>query len=69
LPDGHIPTALLFFSLGVEAGHFFFIGGVLSLIALAGRVKFPEPRWARLVPAYAIGSVAMFWVIQRIAAF
>jgi len=69
LPDGHIPTALLFFSIGVEAGHFLFIGVVLSLIALARRVKFPAPPWAPLVPPYAIGSVAMFWVIQRIAAF
>ena len=34
LPDGHIPTALLFFSLGVETGHFLFIGFVLSLFAL-----------------------------------
>ena len=39
LPDGHIPTALLFFSLGVEAGHFLFIGVVLSLVALARRVR------------------------------
>jgi hydrogenase/urease accessory protein HupE len=69
LPDGHIPTALLFFSIGVEAGHFLFIGVVLSLIALALRVKLPAPPWAQLVPPYAIGSVAMFWVIQRIAAF
>jgi hydrogenase/urease accessory protein HupE len=69
LPDGHIPTALLFFSIGVEAGHFLFIGVLLSLIALARRVKLPAPQWAQLVPPYAIGSVAMFWVIQRIAAF
>lgn len=69
LPDGHIPTALLFFSLGVESGHFLFIGVVLILIALARRVKLPAPQWARLVPPYAIGSVAMFWVIQRIAVF
>jgi hypothetical protein len=69
LPDGHIPTALLFFSLGVEAGHFLFIGVVLSLIALSVRVKLPAPRWAQLLPPYAIGGLAMFWVIQRIAAF
>jgi hydrogenase/urease accessory protein HupE len=68
LPDGHIPTALLFFSVGVEAGHFLFIGVVLSLMALVLR-KLSVPRWAQLVPPYAIGSVAMFWVIQRIAAF
>jgi len=69
LPDGHIPTALLFFSIGVEAGHFLFIGVVLSLIALVRRIRIPFPRWAELVSPYAIGSLAMFWVVQRIAAF
>jgi hypothetical protein len=69
LPTGHIPTALLFFSLGVETGHFLFIGAVFSLAALARRTEIPLPRWARSVPAYAIGSIAMFWVIQRSAAF
>lgn len=69
LPARHIPEALLFFSVGVEAGHFLFIGVVLTLIALAPRLKLPIPQWAELVPPYAIGTVAMFWVIQRIAAF
>jgi hydrogenase/urease accessory protein HupE len=69
LPVAHIPTALLFFSLGVETGHFLFIGVVLSLIALALRVRIPFPRWIELVPSYAIGTIAMFWVIQRLAAF
>jgi len=75
-PDGHIPTALLFFSLGVEAGHFLFIGIVLSLIALIHRavLRLPPMNQQRsaiiqLLPPYTIGSVAMFWVIQRIAAF
>lgn len=65
LPAAHIPTALLFFSLGVETGHFLFIGLMLSLIVLASRVRVPFPRWAELVPAYGIGSLAMFWFIQR----
>lgn len=69
LPAGHIPTALLFFSLGVEAGHFLFIGAVLALIALACRTRIAFPAWLELVPPYAIGSVAMFWVFQRLAAF
>ena len=69
LPVGHIPTALLFFSLGVEAGHFLFIGIVLSLIALVRRIHIPFPRWTELVPPYAIGAVAMFWVIQRTLSF
>ena len=69
LPTVHIPTALLFFSLGVETGHFLFIGAVLSLIAAVRRIRVPIPRWVELVPPYAIGSLAMFWVIQRVAAF
>jgi hydrogenase/urease accessory protein HupE len=69
LPVLHIPTALLFFSLGVESGHFLFIGLVMSLIALARRVRISFPRWTELVPPYAIGTIAMFWVIQRITSF
>jgi hydrogenase/urease accessory protein HupE len=69
LPTGHIPTALLFFSLGVETGHFMFIGAVLSFIALVRRLNISVPSWAEWLPPYAIGGIAMFWVIQRIAAF
>jgi hypothetical protein len=29
------------------------------------RVRIPFPRWTELVPPYAIGAIAMFWVIQR----
>jgi hypothetical protein len=42
---------------------------VLSLIALARRVRISFPRWTELVPSYAIGTIVMFWVIQRITAF
>ncbi|HWQ92542.1 MAG TPA: HupE/UreJ family protein [Clostridia bacterium] len=69
LPAAHIPTALLFFSIGVEVGHLLFVGVALSLIALMRRVRFVVPRWAELVPPYAIGALAMFWVIQRAASF
>jgi hydrogenase/urease accessory protein HupE len=69
LPAGHIPTALLFFSVGVETGHFLFIGGILSVMALAHGLKISFPEWITRLPPYAIGSVAMFWVIQRLAAF
>jgi len=42
---------------------------VLSFIALVRRIRIPFPRWTEFVPPYAIGATAMFWVIQRIAAF
>jgi hydrogenase/urease accessory protein HupE len=69
LPEGRIPLALLFFNLGVEAGQLFFVGAVLAVIAAARRARLVAPRWAQLVPPYAIGTLAMFWVIQRVAAF
>jgi len=59
LPAAHTPTVLLIFSAGVEAGHFFFVGVVLSAIVLIQRVRIPVPAWTELVPPYAIGAVAM----------
>ena len=69
LPEGHIPVALLFFNLGVEAGQLLFVAAVLTIVAGACRVPMAWPRWAELAPPYAIGSLAMFWVIQRVAVF
>jgi hydrogenase/urease accessory protein HupE len=69
LPQGHIPMALLFFNLGVELGQLLFIGAVLSLAAVTRRITRQPPRWASLIAPYAIGSTAMFWVMQRVAAF
>ncbi|MPR11282.1 HupE/UreJ family protein [Microvirga tunisiensis] len=69
LPEGQIPVALLFFNLGVEVGQLLFVAAVLALVAGTRRIPMVWPRWAGLVPPYAIGSLAMFWVIQRVAAF
>ena len=40
-----------------------------ALRRLFARVTIPEKSWAWSVPPYAIGAVAAFWLIQRIAAF
>ena len=73
LPQTSIPIALLFFNVGVEAGQLLFIASVFAVIALARRIirriDLPRPAWAWAVPTYAIGGIAAFWVIQRIAAF
>lgn len=69
LPQNHIPAAMLFFNVGVEIGQLAFIAVVLGLIALVRRIPLRLPRWTELLPPYAIGSMAMFWVVQRIAAF
>ena len=73
LPQKSIPIALLFFNVGVEVGQLLFIASVFAVIALARqitrRINVPRPTWAWAVPPYAIGSLAVFWVIQRTAAF
>ncbi len=69
LPQGDVPLALLFFNVGVEVGQLLFIAAVLALIAPMRRIRVLFPRWVEFLPPYAIGTVAMFWVIQRVAAF
>ena len=67
LPEHAIPLALLFFNLGVELGQLVFIGAVFAVSLLLKRIAWPG--WAWRIPVYAIGSLAAFWTIQRIAAF
>ncbi len=73
LPQTAIPVALLFFNIGVEIGQLLFIAAVFMVIALARqiarRTRTPSPAWTWRIPPYAIGSVAAFWIIQRVAAF
>ena len=73
LPQASIPMALLFFNVGVEAGQLLFIISVFAAVAMTRqitrRIDVQQPAWAWVVPPYAIGSVAAFWVIERIAAF
>jgi HupE / UreJ protein len=66
LPEGEIPLALLLFNLGVELGQLLFVAAAMTLFWVVRRLKLPWPTWAEQVPAYAIGSVAAFWCMQRI---
>jgi hydrogenase/urease accessory protein HupE len=73
LPQSAIPVALLCFNVGVEIGQLLFIAAVFTVIALARqltrRFGMSQPLWAWRVPPYAIGTVAAFWIIQRVGAF
>ncbi len=68
LPQADVPLALLTFNLGVEAGQLLFVGAVLALAAVVDRLLALRLPRLREVTAYAIGSVAAVWVIQRTAA-
>jgi len=67
IPSGDIPQALLFFNLGVEAGQIGFVAVFLTFVYSLRSLEIHWPAWARRIPAYGIGSVASFWLIQRCA--
>lgn len=71
LPQNAIPLALLFFNVGVEIGQLLFITVILTCAALASRLLrgYLRPRWTVFAPAYSIGGVASFWVVERTLAF
>jgi len=79
LPEMDIPLALLFFNVGVEAGQLLFIAGIVATLmavsqvverrASAKRGPWAAEDYVRTPVAYIIGSVAAFWVVQRVVAF
>ncbi len=69
LPSGEIPLALLSFNVGVEIGQVLFVGVVAAAIELLRRVGASWPSEIRRATAYAIGSLAAWWCIERVAAF
>jgi hydrogenase/urease accessory protein HupE len=74
LPQDDVPLALLAFNLGVEAGQLMFVAAVLAAGALLARlVRAPRllaPGSAGLrVTAYAMGTLATVWMLDRVAGF
>ena len=78
LPQTEIPSALLFFNLGVEVGQLLFVAAVVATYQL-GRLlwrrvtdrewSIPGMRRLRIFAAYSVGILATSWLIQRIAGF
>lgn len=68
LPDDEIPLALFAFNVGIELGQLAFVAVVLVAGAALARPLARAPAWLRGVPAYAIGSLAFYWVLERTAA-
>jgi hydrogenase/urease accessory protein HupE len=69
LPQQAIPLALLAFNMGVEIGQLLFVVAMLAAGALLARLPVRVPRWSKWVTPYAIGTIAMFWVAERVASF
>jgi hydrogenase/urease accessory protein HupE len=69
LPQTAIPVALFTFNVGVEIGQLIFVTCMLGLGALVSRMPARPSSRLRMLPAYGVGTVAMFWTIERVIAF
>ena len=75
LPESDVPLALLSFNLGVEAGQLLFVFFVLTLGYILQRVLKLKPGVFKpgsrpvIAAAYVIGTIATYWMIERIAGF
>jgi hypothetical protein len=67
VPAHEVPLALLFFNVGVEIGQVAFVLAAVAAFAGLRRAgpRGPAGTW-RLAP-YAIGAIASFWTIERLA--
>jgi hydrogenase/urease accessory protein HupE len=65
MPKAEIPLALLAFNIGVELGQLAFVFLMLLLVRAFRVLELHWPRWAELLPGYAVGSLGAFWTIQR----
>ncbi|MEL7450014.1 MAG: HupE/UreJ family protein [Pseudomonadota bacterium] len=66
LPPENVPSALLFFNVGVELGQIAFVLLVLALLWAHRRLQAELPQWSTPIGVYAMGAVASFWLIDRV---
>jgi hydrogenase/urease accessory protein HupE len=69
LPQKAVALALLTFNVGVEVGQLMFVAFAVGVRAVLIRLPAPKSAWMSYATPYPIGCVAMFWVIERAAAF
>jgi hypothetical protein len=67
LPRHDLPLALLGFNVGVELGQVAFVLLVVLLERSFRQLEIRWPRWAEMLPGYAVGALGAFWTMQRTA--
>ena len=66
LPQGEVSMALLAFNLGVEAGQLMIVGGAMLILWAVRRANEAYAARIQTISAYAIGSIAAMWLLQRV---
>jgi hydrogenase/urease accessory protein HupE len=67
LPADDIPLSLFAFNLGIEAGQLLCVGLILVGTAVLRGLPIRWPAITQLAPAYTIGSLAVLWMLERLA--
>jgi len=67
LPENNIPLALFLFNAGVEIGQLSFVFLMLLIVAIIKRFRFSFSPLIYKLPAYVIGTMAVFWFIERVS--
>jgi hydrogenase/urease accessory protein HupE len=67
LPQADIPLALASFNAGIELGQLCFVAVLVAGWLGLRRLALEPPAWAPRALAYAIGSLASFWMFERVA--
>jgi HupE / UreJ protein len=65
LPEGEVPTALFTFNIGVEIGQLLIVGFGLGVLWAIHRFAQRRARRGEIASAYAIGTVAAYWMFAR----
>lgn len=68
LGRSELPLALACFNVGVELGQLAFVGALLGLRPLWRRLESALGARAVTLYQYAMGSIAMYWFVERIVA-
>jgi hypothetical protein len=68
LPTAHRALALLSFNVGIEIAQLVFVAAVLPALAFAAARSSRRERSVVRGGSVAIAAVALFWVVERIAA-
>ena len=65
LPQNAAVVALLLFNIGVEAGQLLIVFALLVLLFVIRHTPFGSSLILSKLPAYCIGTMAIFWFIER----
>ncbi|MDE0348690.1 MAG: HupE/UreJ family protein [Gammaproteobacteria bacterium] len=67
LPKTGVLWALFLFNVGVEIGQLIVVALALAIVVMVRRTQVKLPQWVVNAPLWAMGTVASYWLVARVA--